>query len=192
MVSLSGQAQYGVRLLPQRSGAVALEFAILAVPFLIMFMGVLEIGYDFFVQEALDAAVETTARGVQVGSTQGTAKETSANLVAAVCPNLSGLLNCNQLTVAVGPVAAGASNNYYNASPAFTYAYASGAGYVCTGVGGQLMLLAAWYNGPSFLGVLVPGFAIGDGNGGLIHRSYAQAGFVNEYFSGGQTSGNGC
>jgi Flp pilus assembly protein TadG len=171
---------------------VATEFAILALPLFVMFLGVMEIGYDFFVQEALDNAIETAARSVQIGQTQGTAGETSAKIVAAVCPSLGRLLSCANLVVGVAPIPS--SQNYYTVSPnLITYANAgSKTGSVCTGTGGRLMLLAAWYNGPTFLGMLVPGFAISNGNGGLMHQTYASAAFTDEWFSGGQTAGSGC
>ncbi len=174
-----------------RRGAVALELAILSIPLFVMLLGVMEVSYDFFIQQALNSAVETAARTIQVGATQGNAGETSQKLVAAVCPNLSKLLSCAKLTVAVEPVATG--NDYYTASVHNCLSYAAAAnangGEVDTGTGGQMMVLGAWYNGFTFLGTLVPGFAISNGNGGLIHRTFSSVGFVNEYFGGGQGAG---
>jgi Flp pilus assembly protein TadG len=174
-----------------RRGAVALEFAILAVPFLIMLLGVMEVSYDLYVQEELDTAVERASRSVQVGNVQGYAGESEAAFAAAaVCPALTGGLSCSALTVAVTPVPAGAGNNYFNQPPP---SFQQGSqGCINTGTPGQLMWLVAWYDGPTFLGTLVPGFATKGSNGGLVHRTYASTGFVNEYFGGGEGGGGGC
>jgi Flp pilus assembly protein TadG len=170
---------------------VALEFAILAVPFLIMLLGVMEVSYDLYVQEELDTAVEHASRSVQVGAIQGYAGESAAQFAAAaVCPALTGGLNCNALTVAVTPVPAGAANNYFTQQPPNFQQGTTGC--VNTGGPGQLMWLVVWYDGPTFLGTLVPGFATKGVNGDLVHRTFASTGFVNEYFGGGESGGSGC
>jgi len=181
----------GRRVVGDRRAAVMLEFAIVASVFLIFVFGIFEVAYDLYVKVALDAAVETAARSVQTGTVVGTSGETSATLAAAaVCPALSGLLQCARVTVAVEPIPSG--YNYYTNPTPLTYSSASASGgAVCTGVGGQMMLLTAWYTGPSFVGELIPSFSETI-NGASIHMTSSSAGFVNEYFSGGQTSGTGC
>jgi hypothetical protein len=52
------------------------------------------------------------------------------------------------------------------------------------------MQIGVWYTGPSFVGFLVPSFSMAY-KGSLIHLTHSSAGFVNEYFGGGQ-SGTGC
>jgi hypothetical protein len=135
--------------------------------------------------------VQTAARSVQTGTARGTSGETSATFAAAaVCPALSGLLQCSLLTIGVETIASG-YNFYTNPSP-LTYGSASSSGgAICTGVGGQMMLLTAWYAGPSFVGSLVPSFSTRI-NGSLVHLTSSSVGFVNEWFSGGQTAGTGC
>ena len=181
----------GRDLLPDRSGTTAVEFALVAVPFLIMVLGIMEIGYDLYVQVALDNAVQTAARSVQVGSVKGASGETSAQFVtSAVCPALSPGLDCALLTVGVKTIPGG-SNYYSNPTPLTLAAASSAGGSICTGQGGQLVILQAWYAGPSFLGGLIPSFSSSSG-GNLVHFTTSSAGFVNEYFSGGQSSGVGC
>ena len=172
--------------------AVATELGIIAIPFFTMFLGVMEISYDLYVQAELNNAVETAARSVQTGNAQGSSGEKSnVFLAAAVCPNLGGLLNCNLLTVGVAPVPVGF--NYYSlpVQNQLTQAEATGGSGICTGVGGQMMVLKAWYDGPTFLGLLVPAFST-TYNGTLTHVTTSTAGFVNEWFAGGQSSGTAC
>ena len=105
--------------------------AIIAVPFFAMLLGLMDAGYDLFVQAELDTAVNLAARGVQVGSVTGVKGETSAQLAAAaVCPNLMGLLNCKLLTVGVIHV----PTDYYQDQNPLTFTSASSTGgSVCTG-----------------------------------------------------------
>lgn len=168
-----------------------MEFALVSIPFFVMLLGIMELGYDLYVQVALDGAVQTAARGVQVGSIKGTNGETSAQFVtSAVCPALGGRLNCALLIVGVRPVPSG-SNYYSNPSPMTLLNASSAGGSICTGQGGQLVLLEAWYAGPTLVGGLIPSFASSYG-GALVHLTTSSAGFVNESFLGGQSKGVGC
>jgi Flp pilus assembly protein TadG len=192
-----------------RRCVVSMEFAILAVPFFAMMLGLMEMGYDLYTQAVLNTVVEASARQIQVGNVIGQVGETSAQLAnAVVCPNLHGLLECQNLTVGVLPlpqvvnangVPTGVQQDYYTARSVINYTAAAGTttngvttgGQICTGGAGQLMLLAAWYNGPTFVGQLIPLFgSVVNINGApkRVHVTYATAGFVDEYFSGGQST----
>jgi Flp pilus assembly protein TadG len=177
-----------------RRGAVALEFAILAVPLLILALGAMEIGYDYFVQARLDDALETAARSVQVGTDVGQPGHgQSLQFVRNdVCPALGGLLNCDNLYVSITAVPTNPALDFYDymnldLNPTLATVMAS-QDVVCTGVAKQLMVAQAFYLGPSFLGSLIPTFS-NNVNGTLTHISYATTGFINENFSGGE---NGC
>jgi hypothetical protein len=51
-----------------RKGATAIEFAIIALPFFLLFMGIIEIGLTLFVDSSLNSGVRTVARqGVATG-----------------------------------------------------------------------------------------------------------------------------
>ncbi len=178
--------------------AVSMELGIIAIPFFIMFLGVMEISYDLFVQATLDNATEVAARSVQVGSTTGNSTETNSAYVSSnVCPNLGPLLDCSLLEVAVAPIPYG--YNYWSLpiqsqlnEGQIGVSTGTGIGNgICTGVGGQMMVLKAWYNGPTFLGALVPYFAT-TWNNVIVHLTTSSAAFVNEYFTGGQATGTAC
>ena len=178
------------RLIRARRAAAALEFAIVALPFLTLAFGAIEVGYDLFVQAVLDSVVEQAARGVQTGTQQGTTGESDSSFAAAaVCPAANGLLNCSQIVVAVQPVPSG-YNYYTNINPP-TLSTAAASGSVCTGIGGQLMVMQAWYLGPTFAGALIPAFST-TVLGKVVHLTTSSVAFTNEYFTGGQTAGAGC
>jgi len=177
-----------------RRGTVALEFALLAIPFFVFVLGTMEVGYDFYVQAALTEAVHVAARSVQVGTSQGSATGAAevSWVTSAVCPALGGRLNCSQLYVSVSSIPSGSGQNYYTyltAHPASLTAMTSSSDSVCTGGATQMMLLRAYYLSPTFLGMLVPSWSqVSPTSGGSrVHVSYAATGFVNEYFSGGET-----
>jgi hypothetical protein len=187
------------RRLRDRRGVTSLELAIVAPLFFGFILALMEVGYDLFVQAALNSAVEQAARNIQVGSVVGTSNETSAQLASkAVCPNLRGLLDCSLLTIAVGPIAN--DKDYFSEANPLTYGAAAGTtvngvttgGQICTGKGGsgRLMLLEAWYNGPTFVGSLIPGWNSVVNIGGVaarVHVTSATAGFVDEDFGAGET-----
>jgi hypothetical protein len=169
-------------------GGVGLELGIIAVPFFTLFLGVMEASYDLYVQAELDNAVDLSARGVQVGASQGSAGEKSkAFIQTAVCNNLGGLLSCDPSVLIVGVAAIPQGQDYYSApiQSLISINGANGGTNICTGVGGQMMGIEAWYEGPTFIGLLVPSFTKTYG-GRLVHETTSTAGFVNEWFSGGQ------
>ncbi len=171
---------------------MAVELGIIAIPFFMTFLGIMEMSYDLYVQAALNNAVEVAARGVQVGSQTGSSGENSNTFIAAaVCPNLGGLLDCSLLTVGVAPIPTGF--NYFSlpVQDQLTQGEATAGNGICTGTAGQMMVLKAWYDGPTFVGLLIPSFST-TYNGVWTHVTTASSGFVNEYFSGGQNSGTAC
>jgi len=174
-----------------RRGSTALELAILAVPFFILVLGTMEVGYDFFVQAALSNAVNVAARSVQVGTSQGNAKGAAevAWVTSAVCPALGGLLDCGQLYVSIKSTGGEDYYTYIAANPPSLTTMASTSDSVCTGAPVQMMILQAYYVSPTFLGLLIRSWsqAWPSASGPRVHVTYASAGFVNEFFSGGET-----
>jgi Flp pilus assembly protein TadG len=172
-------------------GAVGMELGIIAVPFFVVFLGVMEVSYDLYVQAELDNAVDLSARGVQVGSSQGSIGMTEKQfLQKAVCNNLGGLLTCDPNVLIVGVACVPAGKDYYSApiSTLINVNSSSNGGQLKTGGPGQMMAIEAWYEGPTFVGLLVPSFTKYWG-ARLVHETTSTAGWVNEYFPGG---GGGC
>lgn len=77
-----------------RKGSTAIEFAILALPFIVIILAIIEIALMFFVDSALDSAVHKAVRQVRVG----TAKSGNWNITnfkAAICSELSYSFTCS-------------------------------------------------------------------------------------------------
>ncbi len=175
-------------------GSVSLELAILSVPLFSLTLGAMEVAYDFFVQSALNTAVQVAARSVQVGAATGSATGAAeaAWVAAAVCPALGKMLGCGQLFVNITSVPSGTGQNYDTfiaANPPNLATITSSNDSVCTGAAAQPMILRAYYLSPTFIGLLVPAWSQPSplNSSVRVHVSYASAGFVDEYFTGGQS-----
>jgi Flp pilus assembly protein TadG len=100
------------RLRHRNRGVAAVEFAIIATPFLMMLFALVEIMMIFFVQTTLEAAVAEEARKIRTGQAQATTGGITATAFKAnVCTKMYGLADCtNRLFVSVqsnptGPLA---------------------------------------------------------------------------------------
>lgn len=98
------------KILKNRRGSAAVEFAMLAAPFMFLIFALMEIMVLFFVQTTLEAATAVEARKIRTGQVQN-ATITQTQFKTAICARLHGLGDCtNRLFVmvqayAVPPVA---------------------------------------------------------------------------------------
>ncbi len=103
--------------LHDRSGVAAVEFGMIALPFLLLILAILEYGYGNFAQARLDAAVARTARQIMTGAVQGQTVA-GAPLTAQqfhdqiLCKNLPALLKCSDIYVDVMSFKADSAPNY--------------------------------------------------------------------------------
>ena len=83
-------------------GTAAIEFAMIATPFLMLLFGLFEIMMIFFVQTTLESAVTEESRKIKTGQANAGAGITAAAFKAGVCARMMGLVNCsNRLFVMV-------------------------------------------------------------------------------------------
>lgn len=89
------------RALKDRRGSAAVEFALVAPPFLALMFSTFEVGWFYFANSQLDAAVIEASRFVRTGQAQRQ-NFTKEQFYAAVCPKLEIFGNCeDRLTVEV-------------------------------------------------------------------------------------------
>jgi Flp pilus assembly protein TadG len=88
------------RFLRNAAGSSAIEFAILAVPFLAGLIGAFEVAVYLFTEDALQHNLEDGARQIRTGAAQN-GDVSAAEFKAAVCGNLSYYLDCDNLKVEV-------------------------------------------------------------------------------------------
>ena len=174
-----------------RRGSVALEFAVVALPFITLLVFLLEIGYDFYAQVSLDYGVQTAAREIQIGAAQG-ANTAAIFQTNYLCPALTGLLPCSSVTVNVLPV----TSDYYTVVAATLFKNQSGqldtsSFTYCPGKPDQLMLVQAIYTSPSLVSAVVPSMATAV-PGGFVHVTLSSTAFINENFPITSVSPAGC
>lgn len=93
------------RLVPRRlrhdeSGAAAVEFGLVAVPFFILVCGIIEIALIFATGQLMDTAVADAARLIRTGQVQQQ-KFSQAKFKEQVCSGVSILIECDKLYVDV-------------------------------------------------------------------------------------------
>jgi Flp pilus assembly protein TadG len=82
------------RLIQQQDGGVAVEFAMVAVPFLALLFAVLETCIVFFASQSLEAAAADSARLVMTGQAQSQGFD-AAKFKDAVCAKIYAIFNCS-------------------------------------------------------------------------------------------------
>lgn len=79
-------------------GAAAVEFAIVALPFLLLVMGIIGVGLYFFTNSALQHGVESAARQIRTGQAQKDLL-TIGQFRELVCTESGSYIDCNKLRV---------------------------------------------------------------------------------------------
>ena len=88
-----------------RRAVVALEYAFLAMACMALMAGILQVGFCLYAKATLNHAASITARQLQTGMAKDSAAAGLPTLKAAtVCSALSGLLDCNSVTMTLYPV----------------------------------------------------------------------------------------
>jgi len=82
------------RLLRQQDGAAAIEFGMVAAPFLALVFATMETSVVFFAGQTLETAAADSARLIMTGQAQ-TAGFDQTKYKEAVCGKIYGLFNCN-------------------------------------------------------------------------------------------------
>jgi Flp pilus assembly protein TadG len=109
------QGRIARRFVRQQDGAAAVEFALVAAPFLALTFAILETAFVFFAGQTLEAAASDSARLIMTGQAQS-AGYTAADFKQQVCARIYGLFDCsNGITVNVQTYTSFASVN--TASP---------------------------------------------------------------------------
>jgi Flp pilus assembly protein TadG len=161
-----------------------MEFAILAIPFWLFMLFLFELGCDFYVQLALDYAVQQGARELQTGQVASTATATVFKN-DCLCPAVAGFLNCSQITLSVFPIST--TDYYANAQtgagfvPVSAGSLSTGSWSFTTGTANTPMFLQAVYTSVSIVGQLLPSMSVLNGNA-RVHVTTSSVGFLNEQY----------
>jgi Flp pilus assembly protein TadG len=165
------------RLVRSESGATAVEFGLVAAPFLALLIALLQTAIVFFAGRVLDEVVSQSSRYIMTGQAQ-TANMTQAQFATYVCNNTVALFNCSNFMINVQSYSSFSSAS--TTAPTLTF---NSQGQVTNtwtyspGSPGSIVVVQVMYQWPILLGPL--GFNLANlANGNRLLMSTAA--FVNE------------
>ena len=159
------------------NGANAVEFAIIAAPFLALSVGIIQIFLVFFGQQLLEQVVQQSGRLIMTGQAQ-TNGWSQTDFASKVCAQVRIIFNCNNLMINVQSYSDWSSAS--TAAPTLTFdskGNVTNTWAYSTGSAGDKVVLEVMYQWPVFMGPL--GFTLAtlpNGNRLLM----ASAAFQNE------------
>jgi len=168
----------------EKRGSTAVEFAIIAIPFMALLFGVVEIGMVLLISATLDTAVEYASRNVRTGEFQSGGAVSKADFKALVCRNMTWLQGgCANRVI----VESQTFTNYADAGASLSAAPATfdPNGNRCWSVGGpqDVVLMRVYYQWDLITPVLTPALENMGGGKRLIVSASA---FRNEPYDAGQ------
>ncbi|HMO28077.1 TadE/TadG family type IV pilus assembly protein [Enterovirga sp.] len=99
-----------------QEGATAIEFALVAGPFLFALLATVEVAMVMWTSEVLDHAVATAARKIYTGEFQSSAsnaglssKDLRTKVQKAICAEVGSLVDCGSIDVDVRPICTGST-----------------------------------------------------------------------------------
>jgi Flp pilus assembly protein TadG len=165
------------RLVRQQDGAVAVEFGLVAAPFLALIFAIMETAVVFFAGQALETAVADSSRLIMTGQAQTQGFSASA-FKNAVCAKIYGLFDCqNGVYVDVQKFSSFASVT--NPSPVSNGTFTPPNNYNPGGPG-DIVMVRLFYQWPVYVSLL--GFNLSNVNGGKRLLA-ATAAFRNEPYN---------
>jgi Flp pilus assembly protein TadG len=178
----TGRRRWRPRFLHDARGAAAVEFAVVALPFLTLAVGVIEIGVDYYVFSQIDQATQQSVQEIRSGSVQVRNLTRDEFRDTVFCPKLS-MLACDK---AVFNVAVVRDESHWSAFTMRTVDPA--AAKWCTGNPREIVLVQVAYPVP-----LASMIWAGDKSNVNGQRYYlAAAAFRNEPFGVPNPLGPGC
>src|SRR5579871_6918275 len=132
----------------REDGAAALEFAIIAAPFLALILASMQTALAFFAGQVLETAVAESSREIMTGQAQN-AGMSQSQFASAVCAKIATLFNCGGLMIDVQTAASFSAAN--TSAPTLTF---NGSGQVSNswsynpGAPGSIVVMRVMYQWP--------------------------------------------
>ena len=145
------QGRLARRFVRQQDGAAAVEFALVAAPFLALTFAILETAMVFFAGQTLEAAAADSARLIMTGQAQS-AGFSQAQFKSAVCARIYGLFDCaNGLYVNVQTYS---SFSAVNTAPPITNGQFNTTTTYNPGDVGNIVVVSLYYQWPIYVSML--------------------------------------
>lgn len=159
------------------TGAVAVEFGLLALPFFAIVGAILETALFFLATQIMDSAVDTSVRLVRTGQAQQ-ASYTAADFRNSICDHMFGLFDCSAVKIDVRTSTTFSSVSFAYPLDPTTYDWTM-TEHFSPGEGSQIVAVRVYYKWPTILDILSFNLA----NAGPSHRLLAAVRvFRNEPF----------
>lgn len=91
---MAGAGPSHLRLFSDRRGAVAMEFAIVSIPFFLLLFAILEMALMFFVGQVLDTATVSASRLIRTGEAKAQSL-TQDQFKTKICDGMANLVDCS-------------------------------------------------------------------------------------------------
>jgi Flp pilus assembly protein TadG len=131
--------------------ATAVEFGLIAAPFIALLLAILQVGVVFVVQQVLQTATSQAARLIMTGQAQ-TQNMTGAQFQQQVCAHATALFNCSALYVNVQTFSS--FSNVSMTNPVNNGQFNAGNLQFSPGGSGDIVVTQVFYQWPVFLGPL--------------------------------------
>ena len=153
---VSERKLFGLRLIKRfnksEDGVAAIEFGMLALPFLMLVFAILETALGFFAAQVFESGVDSVGREIRTGQINSTST-TAAQVRTKICEKTWSLFDCNAIQIDVNTYAV------FPSTPLTTPR--NGAGnfdntglQYDTGVAGSIVIVRAYYEWPIILDYL--------------------------------------
>lgn len=182
MARRSRLARFVLRLTEGRHGSAAVEFAMIAVPFLALVMGIFEVGMIYLVSTTLENATNDAAREIRTGQLQTAGGATSTTFVNSICGELSWLGSSCTSNLYVDVRTFASFSSITETSPIQNGKVNTANLQFSLGTAGQVVLVRAYYQWMLFT-PLLDGISAQLSNGSTLIT--ATAAFQNEPYSNG-------
>jgi Flp pilus assembly protein TadG len=169
--------QIGHRLFVAQDASAAIEFGLVAAPFLALVFAIMETAVVFFAGQALETAVATSSRLILTGQAQ-TAGWSAADFKNQVCAQIYGLFNC-QSGVYVNVNTFSSFSNVSMVNPVNAQGNFQNNFSYNPGGPGDIVVVQLFYQYPVYVSLL--GFNLSNVNGGYRLLA-ASAAFRNEKY----------
>lgn len=111
-------SEYFRRYRKKKDGVVAIEFALLAAPFLTLMLGIFEIGMLLTTSFVLEGGTVEAARLVRTGEAIDSG-DPEGTFVARLCDQVDSLIDCNEISYEAVPMGAGGFSSAEGYSSSF-------------------------------------------------------------------------
>lgn len=179
------------RFVRAQRGATAVEFAIIALPFLVLLFGIIELGMVFLVSTTLSNATDAAARQIRTGEFQTSGSSSKVDFKTLVCAKMTWLQQSCGSNLAVDVQTFNTFQDLSTTGPTNAQTFNPNTTCFTTGNPGDIVLVRTYYTWTIFTPLLNAAL-VNMGNGSGKRLINATTSFRNEPWSSQNPQGAKC